>query len=152
VDNWQSIIIFAIVVVALFYITGRSRRRETPRLAMALNAMSNVNDNMQVLRMHLADRQNTKKFKNNALSEPAERLNFLDAETLTALKETYSLTVEFNQKIEDARKAQAPSTLQDLPFDKMIDPLNKSKAGLVSWYNGNRQSESVSPRRNLFGF
>jgi hypothetical protein len=102
--------------------------------------------------MHLADRQNTKKFKNNALCEADERLNFLDAETLTALKETYSLTVEFNQKIEDARKAQAPSTLQDLPFDKMIDPLNKTKAGLVSWYNGNRQRESVSPRRNLFGF
>jgi hypothetical protein len=149
--DWQSLAIFIVVVLVLFYFTGRRRRQERPRLTSALDAIQNVNDDMRILELHMADRQNTRKFRNGGLANADDRLNFLDSATLSAIKETYVITTDFNQRIDMAKKARAPSTLQDLPLEKLADPLNRSKAGLVTWLKDNPQNE-VSPRRSFLGF
>ncbi len=150
--EWQSLAVFVAIVIILFYVTGRRRRKESPRLALALNAISNVNDDMRILEIHFAEKQSPKKFKNSALADADDKLSFLDSTTLSALKETYTLTTDFNHKIDDAKKAKAFSTLQDVPFDKLTDPLNKGKAGLVAWLKTNIQTETENPRRNFLGF
>jgi hypothetical protein len=150
--NWQVLSILIVVIVIYFLLTGRRRRSESPRLTSAINAITNVNDDMRLLELHMADRLSTKKFKNGGLANAEEKLMFLDAPTLAALKETYTLTSEFNQRIDNAKKARAPSTLQDLPLDKLTEPLNKSKAGLVVWLKGNLQNESQNTRRSFLGF
>lgn len=150
--DWQSLVIFIVVVMALFYFTGRRRRRDQPRLTTALDAIQNVNEDMRILELHTADRQNTKKFRNGGLADADNRLNFLDAATLTAIKESYAITNEFNQRIDMAKKAKTPAILQDLPLDKLAEPLNKSKAGLVTWLKDNPQAEIISPRRSFLGF
>jgi hypothetical protein len=150
--DWQALVIFVVIIIVLFYVTGRRRRKESPRLASALNAISNVNDDIHILETHFVDRQSPKKFKNSSLAEADDRLNFLDAPTLSAVKETYTITRDFNEKIDEARKAKALPILRDLPFEKLTDPLNTSKAGLVAWLRVNIQTESQNPRRNFLGF
>jgi hypothetical protein len=150
--DWSALAVFVVVVLALFYLTGRRRRQESPKFQLAVNAISNINDDMRALETHYVDRQSAKKFKNGDLRDPEERFSFLDGPTIAALKEVYSLTNDFNQRIDNAKKAKALSTLNDLPLDKLSDPLNKSKAGLVSWLRGNLQTGSQFSRRNFLGF
>jgi hypothetical protein len=150
-ENWTSYIIFIAVILILIWILTRTRKRTTPRLQSAINMIADINENLKILETRRINPQSPKKFKTGAWRAYQEKLDFIEAETLIALKETYTLINEMNEKIEIAKKSQSLATLQALPLDKLKDPLTKSKEGMMSWLRANLQAETLT-RRNLFGF
>jgi hypothetical protein len=150
-ENWTSYLIFAALIIILLWTLTRGRKRGTPRLQSAINLISDVNDNLKILENRLINPQSAKKFKMGAWRAYQDRLDFFEADTLNALKETYTIISEMNEKIEIARKSQSLSTLQDLPLETLKEPLAKSKEGMVKWLRANLQAETQT-RRSLFGF
>ncbi len=152
--NWSSILIFVLIIGVLLWWLGRrgGGRRGTQKLQAAIGLISNVNDNIKILGIHRAEPQSTKKFRDGSWKVHQDKLDFLDTATVNALKETFSLVSDFNEKIGLAKKTKTTATLQELPLDKLNEPLAKSKEGLVQWLKANLQSEMGSTRRNTWGF
>jgi hypothetical protein len=150
-ENWTSYILFVALILILIWTLTRTRKRSTPRLQSAIGMISDINENLKILETRRLDPQSPKKFKTGSWRVYQDRLDYFDAETLTALKETYTLIGEMNEKIEIAKRTQSLSSLQELPLDKLKEPLAKSREGMVKWLRANLQTETQS-RRNLFGF
>jgi hypothetical protein len=149
--DWTGYLIFAALIIALLWAVTRGRKRSTPRLQSAMNMIFDVNENLKLLETRRINPQSPKKFRTGAWRIYQDKLDFFGAETLAALKETYTIIYDMNLKIEVAKKSQSLNTLQDLPLDKLKEPLAKSKDGMVDWLKANLQAESQS-RRSLFGF
>ncbi len=138
--DW-SLILFVAVIVLLIWFVMRGRRREGPKLQVALAMIANVNDNLKIMETHRIDPLSTKKFKAGAWKSYSDKHDFLDAHTVPALKESFNLIAEFNNTINSAKKDKNPAILQGLPLDKLKDPLSRSKDGLVLWLRANLQTE-----------
>jgi hypothetical protein len=151
-SDWTSWILLAVVIVALFWILGRGRRRggTSPNLESAIRLMSNINDNLKIMRMHMADRTSTKKFKTLDWSVFESKAGFLDQPTVDALKSSYYTMNELNTKIDDARRTKNTALLQELPVDKLNEPLTAAQQGVQKWLRDNIQTE-MSSRRGIFG-
>ncbi len=150
--DWTSIIILAIIVIALIWFIGRRGKRGTPKLQVMLGLISDVNDNIKLLETRRINPQSTKKFRGRSWKAYQDKLDFLDATTVNTLKETFNLVSDFNEQIELAKKSQTTATLQELPLDKLKQPLTKSKEVLVQWLRANLQTELGPTRRNTWGF
>jgi len=150
-ENWTSYIIYIALILILIFTLTRTRKRSTPRLQSAIGMIADINENFKILETRRINPQSPKKFKTGAWKAYQDRLDYFESETLTALKETYNLINEMNERIEIARRSQNLSTLQDLPLDKLKEPMSKSREGMVKWLRANLQAETQT-RRNLFGF
>ena len=150
-ESWLSWVIFAVLIGFLLWTLTRRRGRGTPRLQTAIAVISDVNENLKVLETRQANPQSTKKFKTGAWKAYQDKLDFLDPATVASLKESSTLIEEFNQRIESARKTRSMATLQDMPLDKLKEPLSKSKEGLVQWLKANLQEEMKPTRRGCLG-
>jgi hypothetical protein len=149
--DWTSYLIFAVLIIILLWTLTRGRKRGTPRLQSAIHLISDINDNLKILENRRIDPQSNKKFKTGAWRAYQDRLDFFETDTLNALKETYTIIDEMNVKIEIAKKSQSLSTLQDLPLEKLKEPMAKSKEGMVKWLKANLQAETQT-RKSMFGF
>jgi hypothetical protein len=150
-DNWSWFIVLIALILILIWVLTRTRKHAPPRLQSAIGMISDINENQKILETRRIDPQSPKKFKTGAWKAYYEKCDYFDAETLAALKETYTLINDMNLKIEIAKKTQSLETLKELPLDKLKDPLTKSKDGMVKWLRDNLQTETQS-RRNIFGF
>ncbi len=152
-DRWTSLVIFVILIIFLLWVWSRwkGKGRGTSRLQSAINMISDVNENLKLMEQRRVNPQLTKKFKTGAWNAYQDKLDYLEPETVTSLKETFTLINEFNTEIEIAKKSSSADTLQTMPLDKLKEPLDKSKEGLVKWLRANIQSETIS-RRGLWGF
>jgi hypothetical protein len=148
--DW-SITLFVIVIALIIWFFTRRRGRESPRLQVAIALIANVNDNLRIMETHRIDPQSTKKFKDGAWKGYGDRLEFLDVPTAAALKDSFAIISEFNEKIESAKNTRSTIVLRDLPLEKLKEPLAKSKEGLVQWLRANLQDE-MRTRRGPFGF
>jgi hypothetical protein len=148
--DW-SYIIFAAAIILLIWIWMRNRNKETPRLQAAIGTISTVNDNIKILEIRRTEPHSPKKFKTGRWQSCQDHMDFLDPETVTALKDSFTIIADFNAKIEAAKKSDSLATLQELPLDKLKDPLYKSKQGLVVWLKANLQTE-IKTRKGMFGF
>ena len=70
-SDWQSYIIFAAIIILLFWILTRGRRRggSSGRLQTAIAVISNVNDNLKIMENHITNKESTKKFKTRIVIE-----------------------------------------------------------------------------------
>ena len=150
-DNWLSWVIFVVLIGFLLWTLTRRRGRGTPKLQTAIGVISEVNDDLRILETRQANPQSNKKFKAGAWKTYQEKLDFLDPATVASLKESFTLIEEFNQRIESAKKTKSLATLQDMPLDKLKEPLAKSKEGLVVWLKANLQEEMKPTRRGCLG-
>ena len=152
-ENMTGYIIFAVLIIVLIWVWSRWRHRGggTSRLQSAINMISDVNENLKLLEQRRINPQSTRKFKTGAWRAYQDKMDYLEPETFTSLKDSFTLIEEMNAEIEVARKSNSTDSLRDIPLDKLRDPLTRSKQGLVKWLRENLQSESIN-RRGLFGF
>ena len=150
--DWSSWVIFAIIIILAFWLFSRGRRRSSsPRLQVAINMISIVNDNLKILERHITDKEYTKKFKTVEWNIYKEKLEFLGEATVNALNESNTIMTEFNEAIESARKNRNTTLLQGINFEKLREPLSRGKAGLAQWLRVNIQKE-LPGRGGLFGW
>lgn len=151
--DWSQYIIFLALAVFLVWSYTRRRKMGTPKVDTAIAILTNVNDNFQVMENRLSNWQSKKKFQTGAWKYYKGKVEFLDSSLITSLNESFVLAEDFNSRIDSARKNKVMATLQDMPVEKMREPLNKSKEGLVAWLRANLQTEIQSKkRRNFLGF
>jgi hypothetical protein len=152
-----SIVLFIVAVVAgvwlLLRFGLRRKQTETPKLQAAMGVIGSLNDNIRILEIHLNDRTSTKKFRTGDLTTWQYKLDFLDKTTQDAVKQTTALTLGFNTQIDEARKSHNPASLQEMPVEKLKEPLAKSKEGLVMWLKANLEIEMrKGTRKSMIGF
>lgn len=151
-SNWQSYIIFAVLVLFLLWILTRGRGRSSNRVQATINLISNVNDNLKIMETHLTNKQSTKKFKTGDWSFHMDKLDFIDQSIVDELKKSYFTMNDFNNKIEIARRNKDTVPLAELPIENLKDPLIKGRQGLAKWLRENIQTEMSKHRGGLFGF
>jgi hypothetical protein len=154
-QGWETWLLVVLVLVALFWNMSRRRKRQSSgntRVDAASGVLIDVNDNLRVMEERLTNFQSKKKFTDRNWKIYQNQLEFLDPPILTALKDAFATAADLNSRIDSARKNKAMSTLQDMPLEKLRDPLNKGKEGLTTWLRSNYQTEMQSkPRSGCLG-
>ncbi len=150
-ENWWIIlIIIAILLVWTFF---RRKSSATPKLDTAIGIITDVNNNLRLVEVRQADPVSKKKFSDGNWRRNQDRVEFLDAAVVTALKDAFTMVEEFNSKIDVAKKNNTLSTLRDLPLEDLKGLLTTSKKGLAEWLKANMQSElQNTKRRTWLGF
>jgi hypothetical protein len=150
-ENWWIIlIIIAILLVWTFF---RRKSSATPKLDTAIGIITDVNNNLRVVEVRQAEPASKKKFSDGNWRRYQDKLEFLDAAVVSALKEAFTLVEELNSKIDVAKKNNTLSALQDLPLENLKGLLTTSKKGLADWLKANMQSElQNTKRRTWLGF
>jgi hypothetical protein len=151
-SDWQSYIIFAIVILLLFWILTRGRRKGSNRLQIIIGLISNVNDNLKIMEMHVTNKESTRKFKTRDWNYSLDKLDFIDQPVVEELKQSYTTMNDFNEKIELASRNKNTASLMELPVENLREPLIKGRQGLSQWLRDNLQKEMGSRRGGLFGF
>ena len=150
--DWSLILFVAVIVLLIWFVLRGRKRGESPRLQVVIALIATVNDNLRIMETHRIDPRSTKKFRDGPWKSYGDRLDFLDAVTTAAMKESFTLISDFNAAIDSAKKDKNPAILQGLPLEKLKEPLAKSKEGLATWLRLNLQSEMQRSRRGPFGF
>ena len=115
--------------------------------------LADINNNLKVMEIRLNDHLSKKNFKTGNWKFYQEKMEFLGPETVTAINEAFTTSEEFRTKIDIARKSNNLASLQDLPIDKLKEPLTRSKKGVVDWLRTNVQTEmQADRRRSWLGF
>ncbi len=151
--EWSQYIIFLVLILFLFWSFSRRRRAGTPRVDATIGILTDVNDNIKIMEDRLNNYQSKKKFQTGGWKLYKDRVEFLDSSVISSINEAFTLAGDFNIRIDTARKNRALATLQDMQIEKLREPLNKSKEGLVAWLKANMQTElQNNKRRGFFGF
>ncbi len=151
--NWQDyIFILLLLGVLVWSMTRRRRAGNSPADAVA-GILSNVNENERILQERMTNSQSKRKFQTSAWKMYKDKVGFLDPSLVSSLNESFTLAEDFNSRIDSARKNKMMTTLQDMPLEKMREPLNKSKDGLTAWIRTSYQTEpQYTQRRGCSGF
>ncbi len=149
-NDTTSIIIFVVIVVCLVWLLFRlrGRSRNPPHIQVAMGLISNVNDDLKLLKEKKPDAPLDKKFKVNGWHAYEFHLDFLDKDTQAALKECFPVMVEYNKKLDIAKATFTPSK-EELAVDSLFEALRKSREGLAKWIQENISKEST---RGIFSW
>jgi hypothetical protein len=143
--EWTQYIFIALIIAYFIWrMSRRSKRSGNTNLDIAADVLSNVNDNLKIVEERASNWGSKKKFQTASWNRSKEKVGFLGTELVSKLNESFALAEDFNSRIDSARKNNIMSTLQDMPLDRLREPLTKSKEGLVAWLQTNYQSEAMN--------
>jgi hypothetical protein len=152
-NDWTTWIFIALIVFLLFWNISRRRKSGNVNLDMAVAVFTDVNNNLKGLEERVNNWQSKKKFSTRSWNTYREKMGFLDSSLTAYLNESFTMMEDFNARIEMARKSQTMSTLQDMPLERLREPLTKSKEGLITWLKTTYETEQQNnPRRGCMGF
>jgi hypothetical protein len=148
--DWQSVVVLAIVIFALIWLVMRlrGRSRNPGKLQITMGLISNINDDLKILNSKKNNPQNMQKFKVGGWNSYQEHLSFLEPETVTALKDTFTVLTDYNTKIEAVRNAPG-MPLPEISLDSVRESMIKGRAGLATWIQQNINREAT---RGMFGW
>lgn len=113
--------------------------------------LSDVSENIKILEERSANPQSARKFINKGWLRFKDKIGFLESADIAYIDEAFTLTDEFNAKIDLARKNRSLGTLQEMPVERLRESLNKSKTALSDWLRVNYQKEMDNKKKGLFG-
>ena len=148
----KYIIVIVMVLLLVFNIFIKSRRgqQNTP-LGVVGALLVEVDFNHKLLAT-FSYHQQINKFRTASWERNKGKLDFLPNALLTILADTFRLAVDFNERIDMARKYKSDSYMASIDVRKMQPLLEKSRQGLEEWFEANRQNPEYAPkRRGLFG-
>jgi hypothetical protein len=142
--DWQSIVILAIVIFALVWIVTRlkGRARNPSHLRVAMELISNINDDLKLIVQKQANPDLVKKFKINSWRAYQEHLGFLEPGAIDMIKESFKQMEDYNIKVEES-KAVPGTVLPELPLETLKETLIKSRAEVAKWIRDNISREST---------
>jgi hypothetical protein len=151
-SNWTDYIFIVVVVLLLIWsLTRRRRSTGNSNIDAVGGVLTEVDTNLRILDERMTNWQSKKMFQTRAWKTYRDRLQFLEPSLTSSINESFALVEEFNSRIDSARKNRAMATLQDMPLEKLKEPLNKSKEGLITWLKANYQTQT-NQRRGCSGF
>jgi hypothetical protein len=138
-----SLIVIVLVVAFLVWALFRLQRRAVnpPKLQVAMELISIVNENLRLISQKKTDPQNNKKFKVNKWDAYDIHLDFLDKDAVEALKEAFKQMEEYNRAIDASTVTATPP--QAFSLDSVLNPLSRGRTGLADWIRANIGKEST---------
>ncbi len=142
--DWQSLVIIVVIILALFWLLFRLKGniRNPSKIQVALGLITDIDEVLKNINQRKTATRTVKKFKLSGWKYYIEHLDFLDAETVTALKDSFRILTDYNAKIEAA--AITPGApLPEFSSESIWDLLVKSRMGLSAWTRENITRETV---------
>jgi hypothetical protein len=149
------IVVFVILLcVFLLWRLNRKTKVNTAQLETVLNLLQAIDRNLQIITVRTADYRSNKNFQVRTWTYNRERLEFIPPEIVAKLREGFSVAEECNLRIASAMKNKDLISLQTLEMEKMREPLNVARVGLIEWLKVDYENKKHqdSPRRGFFGF
>lgn len=142
--DWQSIVILAIIVFALIWVVTRlkGRPRNPAKLRVAMEIVSNINEDLKLIVQKQSNPDQLKKFKTSSWRAYEEHMDFLTPETVAAIKESFTIMEEYNNKLEE-KKVITTTKLPDISLENLKETLIKARTGVATWIRENISREST---------
>ena len=142
--DWQSVVIIFVIIIALFWILFRLKGniRNPSKLQITVGLITSIDEALKTIHQRKTNPNTVNKFKLSGWKYNIEHLDFLDAETVKAIKDSYALLTEYNAKIDEAAITPG-ATPPDLLSESTWDLLVKSRTGLSAWTRDNITRETV---------
>jgi hypothetical protein len=152
--GWEQYIFIIVIVLLLVWSLTRRKKQSSGNVNVdaVSGVLGNVNENLRVMEERLTNWQSKKKFQTKAWMTYKDRLTFLDSSLNSSINESFAIAEDLNTRIDTAKKNNAMATLQDMPIEKLRDPLTKSRDGLTTWLRTNFQNEAQPQQRSGCGF
>jgi len=142
------------IIIALFLLSNlflKKRSMEKTDLGKVVNMLAEINQNVKIIDAFSYNLK-VKRFKTGSWSRNKDKLSFLDDKLRTALASAFGMAEEFNQNIDAAKKRKSSSYLAGIEVDKLRDIMTMCQQELGNWFNENRDSQELLPKkRGLFG-
>ena len=146
--------ILPLIAVVLFTVVNiflKRRTAEKTEMGRVAVLLSEMNQNLKIIDAFSFNLR-VKKFKTGSWARNQNRLDFLDDRLRTNLAKAFGMAEEFNQNIDAAKKHKSSSYLASIETDKLKEALIKSQQELGEWFNENKDSKELFPKkRRLFG-
>jgi hypothetical protein len=148
--DWRSIVIFAVIIFALFWLIMRLRgnSRNPSKLQMTMDMISALNDDLKLIRQKQAAPEDLKKFKVSNWKFYQMHMDFLEKEYVEALKSSFDQMTEYNNKLLQMR-INADSAKPQVNLDELKTVIVKGRAGLAKWIQENVHREAT---KGFFSF
>jgi hypothetical protein len=144
-----SIVIIILVVVILVWALFKLQRNaiNPPKLRVAMELISSVNDDLKMATQKKTDPNNNKKFNTGKWEAYQRHLDFIDKDSVESLQTAFKQMAEYNRMIDATSVTDAAPG--GFAMDAVLEPLSKGRVGLAKWIQDNIAKEST---RGFFGF
>lgn len=146
-DN-MSLVVPIIVVFLFAYLFWRINRKindktktSVDKLEKVIGLLQSIDFNLKNISTRTTDYRYKKRFRVYAWINNKEKLEFIDQGIIDKLREGFTAAEECNSKIETAFKSKDLASLQMLEMEKMREPLNTARAGLIEWLKKDYESK-----------
>ncbi len=151
--DWTSIILFAVIIFALFWLIMRLRGnvRNPPKLQIAMELISALNDDLKIIHKKQTTPGDLQKFKTGNWKSFQHHLDFLEKEYkeyIEPLKSVFSQMVDYNNKLVEM-KINQDSTGHQIDLENLKSEIVLARAGLAKWIQANVHREAT---RGMFSW
>jgi hypothetical protein len=148
--DWRSIVLFAVIIFALFWLIMRLRGnvRNPAKLQMAMDMIAALNDDLKIIRQKESAPEDLKKFKVSNWKLYQMHLDFLEKEYIEPLKSSFDLMTEYNNKLLQM-KISSDNAKPQIDLENLKTVVVKGRAGLAKWIQANVSREAT---RGLFSW
>jgi len=153
--NITSVVVLIVVITLFAYLFWRINRKindqtktNTDKLEKVISLLQSIDYNIKNIATRTTDYRSKKQFRVYAWITNKEKLEFIDQGVIDKLREGFTIAEECNSKIEMAFKSKDLASLQMLEMEKMREPLNTARAGLVEWLRKDYESKHPETRSN----
>jgi hypothetical protein len=144
----QDIIIGIVVIAICAYMFWRINRKSKSKtntkidqLEKVIGLLQGIDFNLKNISTRTADYRSKKHFRVQTWINNKEKLEFIDPGIVDNLRAGFTTAEECNAKIEAAFKSKDLASLQMLEMEKMREPLNAARTGLIEWLKKDYESK-----------
>jgi len=126
---------FIVAVIFLIIFQFVMKRRRTPEAShqeIAQNLLSEIRLNIRLADVFSYEKKN-KKFMTTTWELNKENLDFLNQILKTNITSAFTMAVDYNKQIDEAKRFKTTSYLISIDIDKLKLPLIMSQEGLEKW-------------------
>jgi len=143
-------LIFAAAIIAfllLFSLIRRNPQKARTEVVRGLLTETRIN----IILVDTFERQpKQRKFTTTGWQLHKKKIGFLDKSVQEDLTRVYSISMDYNQRLNTARKAKSTEKVQ-IDLEMMRELLPKIQSGLEDWLLANVGSVDESERPSMFG-
>lgn len=143
-----SVVVLIVVITLFAYLFWRINRKindqtktSTDKLEKVISLLQSIDFNIKNISTRTTEYRSKKRFRVYAWITNKEKLEFIDQGIIDKLREGFTVAEECNSKIEMAFKSKDLASLQMLDMEKMREPLNTARVGLVEWLKKDYESK-----------
>jgi hypothetical protein len=145
--GWDTYIILIVFAAIFAWSIYRRKRSGNIKVRSTIGLMADIEFNLRVMEARIRDWKTYKKFRTGEWDRYKDKIEFLSPAVRDSLNRAFTMAVDFNSRIDTARKNRSPMYLMDIQAESLRDPLTKSKSGIQAWLSENLQKELSAGRQ-----